>query len=124
MIACCLDKEEIEKFLGIANSINIECIVEIHNEDDLKKIEGSKIDIIGINNRNLKTFEVSIETSFRLRTLLPEEAVVISESGIKSREDIKRLKKMGFNGVLIGEVLLRSPSPGEKLRELLKGVND
>jgi len=123
LIARCLETDELEKFIKVANSINIECIVEIHDEDDLKKIKGLKIDIIGINNRDLKTFEVSLETSFRLKDLLPSNSLVISESGIKTSEDIKALKEKGFNGILIGEVLLKSPSPGEKLMELLKGAS-
>lgn len=123
LIARCLERDELEKFIKVAKSIKIECVVEIHDEDDLKKIEGLKIDIIGINNRDLKTFEVSLETSFRLKDLLPSNSLVISESGIKTSEDIKALKEKGFNGVLIGEVLLKSPSPGEKLMELLKGAS-
>ena len=123
LIARCLERDELEKFIKVAKSIKIESVVEIHDEDDLKKIEGLKIDIIGINNRDLKTFEVSLETSFRLKDLLPSNSLVISESGIKTSEDIKALKEKGFNGVLIGEVLLKSPSPGEKLMELLKGAS-
>jgi len=123
LIAKCLERDELEKFIKVAKSINIECVVEIHDEDDLKKIEGLKIDIIGINNRDLKTFEVSLETSFRLKDLLPSNSLVISESGIKTSKDIRSLKEKGFNGILIGEVLLKSPSPGEKLMELLKGAS-
>ena len=123
LIARCLERDELEKFIKVVKSIKIECVVEIHDEDDLKKIEGLKIDIIGINNRDLKTFEVNLETSFRLKDLLPSNSLVISESGIKTSEDIKALKEKGFNGVLIGEVLLKSPSPGEKLMELLKGAS-
>lgn len=123
LIARCLERDELEKFIKVAKSIKIECVVEIHDEDDLKKIEGLKIDIIGVNNRDLKTFEVSLETSFRLKDLLPSNSLVISESGIKTSEDIKALKEKGFNGILIGEVLLKSPSPGEKLMELLKGAS-
>lgn len=123
LIAKCLERDELEKFIKVAKSINIECVVEIHDEDDLKKIKGLKIDIIGINNRDLKTFDVSLETSFRLKDLLPSNSLVISESGIKTSEDIRSLKEKGFNGILIGEVLLKSPSPGEKLMELLKGAS-
>ena len=123
LIARCLGKDELERFIKTAKSIKIECVVEIHDEDDLKKIEGLKIDIIGINNRDLTTFNVSLETSFRLKDLLPSKSLVISESGIKTAEDIRSLKEKGFNGVLLGEVLLKSPSPGEKLMELLKGVS-
>ena len=123
LIAKCLERDELEKFIKVAKSINIEYVVEIHDEDDLKKIEGLKIDIIGINNRDLKTFDVSLETSFRLRDLLPSNSLVISESGIKTSKDFCSLKEKGFNGILIGEVLLKSPSPGEKLMELLKGAS-
>lgn len=123
LIAKCLEADELKKFIKVAKSINVECVVEIHDEDDIKKIEGLKCDIIGINNRDLKTFEVSLETSFRFKDLLPSDSLVISESGIKTSEDIRSLKERGFNGVLIGEVLLKSPSPGKKLKELLKGAS-
>ncbi|MFC1562491.1 indole-3-glycerol phosphate synthase TrpC [candidate division KSB1 bacterium] len=123
LIAGCLDRGEIESFLKVAKSVNIECLVEIHNEDDLKKIEGLQIDIIGINNRNLKTFAVNLETSYRLKDLLPSGVPAISESGIKSAEDIKFLKNKGFKGVLIGEVLMKSSSPGLKLKEFLSEVS-
>ncbi len=123
LISSCLEKDEINKFIKIARSINLECIVEIHSDDEIKKIEGLNIDIIGINNRDLKTFEVNIETSYRLKDLLPKNSIVISESGITSSEHIRSLKSKGFNGVLIGEVLMKSPSPGKKLRELLKGIS-
>ena len=122
LIAKCIGRDELERFIKVAKSINIECVVEIHNEDDIKKIEGLKCDIIGINNRDLKTFEVNLETSFRLKDLLPSDTLVISESGIKSPEDIRALKEKDFNGVLLGEVLLKSRSPGKKLKELLKGT--
>lgn len=123
LIAKCLEADELKNFIKVAKSINVECVVEIHDEDDIKKIEGLKCDIIGINNRDLKTFEVSLETSFRFKDLLPSDSLVISESGIKTSEDIRSLKERGFNGVLIGEVLLKSPSPGKKLKELLKGAS-
>jgi indole-3-glycerol phosphate synthase len=123
LISSCLEKDEINKFIKIARSINLECVVEIHSDDEIKKIEGLNIDIIGINNRDLKTFEVNIETSYRLKDLLPKNSIVISESGITSSEHIRSLKSKGFNGVLIGEVLMKSPSPGKKLRELLKGIS-
>ena len=123
LIAACLEKHEIETFLKISDSINIECIVEVHNEEDVEKIRNLKIDIIGINNRNLKTFEVNLETSFRLKKLLPPGILTVSESGISSIEDIRSLKNNGFNGVLIGEVFMKSNSPGAKLKEFLEGIS-
>ncbi len=123
LIAACLMDNEIHGFLKTAHSVNLECIVEVHNEDDVKKIEGTDCDIIGINNRNLKTFEVDLETSYRLKDLLPADAVVISESGIKSAGDIKSLAEKGFNGVLIGELFMKSPSPGEQLKNLIEAIS-
>ncbi|MFC1558426.1 indole-3-glycerol phosphate synthase TrpC [candidate division KSB1 bacterium] len=123
LIAACLTKNEINELLTTAHSVNLECIVEVHNEDDIKKIEDADCDIIGINNRNLKTFEVTLETSYRLKNLLPKNTVVISESGIKSAEDIKALISAGFNGVLIGEIFMKSPLPGEKLRNLIEDIS-
>ena len=123
LIANCLSRDEIYRFLCTAHSIDLECIVEVHNEDDIKKIKELEFDVIGINNRNLDTFNVNLNTSFILKDLLPENAVVISESGIKSLDDIKSLANKGFRGVLIGELFMRSQSPGEKLKSLIEGLS-
>jgi indole-3-glycerol phosphate synthase len=94
-------------------------LVEIHNEDDLEKISSLDLPLIGINNRDLRTFEVDLKTTLRLRGKIPSKAKVISESGIKSSEDVKSLKEAGVDGILVGEILMRSSDPASKIRELL-----
>lgn len=94
-------------------------LVEVHTEEELRLALEAGADLIGINNRELTTFQVSLETTFTLLPLIPEERVVISESGIRSREELLRLSEAGLDAVLIGEVLMRAADPASKLRELL-----
>jgi indole-3-glycerol phosphate synthase len=97
----------------------MEALVEVHNEEELDRALHTPARIIGINNRDLKTFVTDIQTTFRLVERIPEGRVVVSESGIQSPEDLKQMERFGIEAVLVGEVLMRSPHPGEKLRELL-----
>ena len=93
-------------------------LVEIHNEDDLEKTSSLNLPLIGINNRDLRTFEVDLKTTLRLKREIPSRTRVISESGIKSSEDVKILKEAGVNGILVGEILMRVSDPASKIREL------
>ena len=104
-------KEEVKRF-GMA------ALVEVHNEEELNKAMAAEANIIGINNRNLKDFTVNMEVTLRLRSLIPYDIIVVSESGIKTREDVLHLEKAGINAVLIGETLVKSETPESKLREL------
>ena len=96
-------------------------LVEVHNEAEVKKALASCARLIGINNRNLSNFAVSLATTLRLRPLLPQETIVVSESGIFSRDDIVALKAAHINAVLVGEALVKSPDPAAKIRELING---
>jgi len=103
--------------------LDMDAIVEIHDEAELDKAIQAGSKIIGINNRDLKTFDVSLETSLKLCKLIPKDKIIVSESGIRSSADIKRLKSEGVNVLLIGERFMRAPEPGEELRKLLLECN-
>ena len=120
LIVALLDREELGEFVDLTQSLGMIPLVEIHNEDDLAKLSFLNLPLIGINNRDLKTFEVDLKTTFRLRKEIPCDAKVVSESGIRSSEDVRLLKEAGVNGILVGETLMRSSDPASKIRELLK----
>jgi len=119
LIVAVLDQKEIEEYLSLAHSLGMNCIVEVHGEQELETaiLAGSKI--IGINNRDLRTFDVSLDVSKRLSPMVPEEKIVISESGISSVEDIEGLRNCGIDTFLIGEMFMKAKSPGEALRGFL-----
>lgn len=112
LIAAILDKHEIKLFSNIAKSLQLDVLLEVHNQEELEKSLFPSIDMMGVNNRNLKTFEVSIETSKKLSQEIPSEFVKVSESGISSIETIKELKEYGFQGFLIGENFMKTENPG------------
>jgi indole-3-glycerol phosphate synthase len=118
LICAILDETTLNKFLNLAKSLKLSCLVETHNEDEIKKALNSGANIIGINNRDLKIFTVDINTSLILRKLIPENKILISESGIKTAQDIKILKNAGFNGALIGESMMLSKDKKQFLSEL------
>jgi len=114
-----LDKNKLDDFLRICREIDLDPVVELHSERQLEKISDLPVDIIGINNRNLEDFSVSINTTIELRKKISEDKIVISESGIKKREDILRLKEIKINAVLIGESIMRSQNIEEKVKEFM-----
>jgi indole-3-glycerol phosphate synthase len=119
LIPALLDREQLKDFVGLAKSLHLVPLVEVHNEDDLKKISILGLPLMGINNRDLRTFEVDLETTLRLKREIPSSVKVISESGIRSFQDVKLLREAGVNGILVGETLMRSADPALKIRELL-----
>jgi len=120
LIARILSVDQIKSFMHLAKKINMDSIVEIHDENDLEKALLSGAEIIGINNRDLDTFKVSIENTFRLIARIPREIVKISESGISSKEDIIKIRKSGVNAVLIGGAFLGAKDIAGKIREILQ----
>ncbi|MEE9488119.1 MAG: indole-3-glycerol phosphate synthase TrpC [Candidatus Brocadiales bacterium] len=119
LIAALLDNNKIAAFIDSAARLGLGCLIEVHTEEELKKILETPATLIGINNRDLRTFDTDIETTLRLRSLIPEEMTVVSESGIKSRSDVKRLEDAGIDAILVGETLVRSENIGEKIKELM-----
>jgi len=119
LIATVLSGTELAEFVKLARSLGLFPLVEVHDEEDLEKISGIDLPLLGINNRNLKTLEVNLETTERLAKRVPRGMKLISESGIRDRWDVERLEKSGVKGILVGEVLMRASDPASKIRELL-----
>jgi len=118
LIASILDGKQISEFMKITNDLGMETLAEVHCEEDLEKVLPTPAEIIGINNRNLKDFSIDLSVTRELRRKIPQEKIVVSESGIETREDVLLLKSTGINAILIGQVLLESEDIGRKLEEL------
>lgn len=118
LICSILSKEQLSEYLGIAHSLGLSALVEAHDEDEVRTALSVGAGIIGVNNRDLRTFTVDINNSERLRKLVPPEVLFVSESGIKTAADIEALRSNGTNAVLIGETLMRSPDKKAALDEL------
>ena len=123
LIASILDKYKLKDYFCIANDLELSSLFEIHNEEELEKVLNLNPRIIGVNNRDLKTFEVDINNSVRLRKLIPNNIIFVSESGIKCREDIKILEENKTNAVLIGETLMRKKYKEREIKKL-RGMID
>ncbi|MDP8266070.1 MAG: indole-3-glycerol phosphate synthase TrpC [Candidatus Aceula meridiana] len=123
LIAAILTNEQISHLMAVAKGLDMDALVEIHNGEELKRVLDTKAEIIGINNRNLKTFEVDFKTCEELIPQIPKDKVIVAESGISSHQEIKALKSLGANAVLIGETLLRSADIKQKVRELFDETN-
>jgi indole-3-glycerol phosphate synthase len=118
LIAAASDAGQLRELRQLADELRLDALVEVHDHEDLEKAVLADADLIGINNRNLRTFEVDLNVSLRLAGLVPDETVLVSESGITTRDEINRLRQAGFNAFLIGEQFMKSPQPGEKLKAL------
>jgi indole-3-glycerol phosphate synthase len=119
LIVAILEPEKLQELLGISHELNMSCLVEVHNEAEVEIALKSQAKIIGINNRDLNTFGVDLATTERLRPLIPPDRIVVSESGIKERTDIEKLRRLGIDAVLIGESLMSAPDIAARMRELL-----
>ncbi len=119
LIAAILTREEIQQFSEFAKSLQLDVLLEVHNEAELQKSMMPSLDMIGVNNRNLKTFEVSLETSKALSELIPNDFVKVSESGISSVEAIKELKPYGYKGFLIGENFMKTDNAGKSAKQFI-----
>jgi len=118
LIVSMLSAKELAAFLEVSQDVGLDALVEVHNEEELMMALDTDADIVGINNRNLKTFEVSLDTTFGLIDKMPDEVLKVSESGIYTREDIVSLRDAGADAVLVGESLMREADIGAKLQEL------
>jgi indole-3-glycerol phosphate synthase len=119
LIVASLDDGTLMSLYNRAKSCQLDVLVEVHNMAEMERALNMGADIIGINNRNLKTFEVDLATTERLAEEVPNDTVAVSESGIKSAEDVRRVRACGINAVLVGETLMRAKNVPEKLAELL-----
>jgi indole-3-glycerol phosphate synthase len=118
LIAACLEKEQAELLAKEAKELGMEVLMEIHNAEELEKVNDF-VDIVGVNNRDLKTFTMDIETSVRLSKLIPDKFVKISESGLDSAKTIHYLRENGFKGFLIGETFMKTENPGETCQKFI-----
>jgi indole-3-glycerol phosphate synthase len=119
LIASLLEEEQLRQYIRLAESIGLSALVEVHTREELDKALAAEAEIIGINNRDLKTFSTDLGITLDLAPSIPGDRVVVSESGINTREDIERLTKAGIRSFLVGEALMRAEDIGGKLRELL-----
>ena len=122
LIAACLTKQECRNLMQKAHELGLEVLLEMHSEQELEYAELDP-DLCGINNRNLGSFVTDVETSFRLAGLLPKDAVKVSESGISDPKTVIALREAGFRGFLIGENFMKTPDPGESLKEFISSLN-
>ena len=118
LICALLDDKQLREYREMAEDLGMDALVEAHDEEEVERAIKSGARIIGVNNRNLKTFEVDINNCIRQRKHIPSDILFVAESGIKAREDIAALEKGGVDGVLIGETLMRSSDKEMTLRQL------
>lgn len=118
LICSILSKSQIEEYIGICDELGLSALVETHDEKEVETAVSVGARLIGVNNRNLKDFTVDTSNSARLRELIPSDVLFVSESGVKTAEDVALLRKIGADAVLIGETLMRSPDKKMKLAEL------
>jgi indole-3-glycerol phosphate synthase len=120
LIVAALDDEALRGLLDEATRAGLEALVEVHDREELDRALRAGAHVVGVNNRNLKTMEVSLDTALSLAPALPEGVVAVAESGIRSGDDVRRLRQAGFSAFLVGESLMGAPDPGAALRSLLE----
>ena len=118
LISACLDDAQMKDFEAIARNLDMAVLVEVHDQAELERALKLKTPLIGVNNRNLKTFEVSLDTTLTLRSHVPADRILVTESGIQTREDVLRMGASGVNAFLVGEAFMRASDPGVALAEL------
>lgn len=118
LICSILPEDTTKEYIGICDTLGLSALVETHNEDEVRMAVRAGARVIGVNNRNLKDFSVDTENSKKLRSIIPQSAVFVSESGIRNADDINALREIGADAVLIGETLMRAEDKTAKLAEL------
>jgi indole-3-glycerol phosphate synthase len=119
LIAACLEKRQIEDYLSLARQLGLDVLVESHTYKELDRSLRAGATLVGINNRDLTTFTVSLQTTLDLLNDIPDDRIVVSESGIRTRDDVVKLHQAGVDAVLVGESLMREKDIGRKVKELL-----
>ncbi|MDH5785571.1 MAG: indole-3-glycerol phosphate synthase TrpC [Chromatiales bacterium] len=115
LIAACLEDEQMRSLAELANSLGMDVLIEVHDEEELHRSLPLNQTLVGINNRNLRTFEVSLDTTLRMLGQIPDDRIVVTESGIHTPEDVKLMRDNKVNAFLVGEAFMRAEEPGEKL---------
>jgi indole-3-glycerol phosphate synthase len=123
LIAAALGNETLAELLALGRELGMEPLVEVHTADELERVLAAGARIVGVNNRNLHTLEVRVETSLELVEIIPQDCIAVSESGLRSVEDLRKLRSAGFDAFLIGESLMREADPGGALQRLIDGVS-
>ena len=118
LICSLLTQNELKEYISVCDELGLSALVETHDEEEVRMALDSGARVIGVNNRNLKDFSVDTKNSERLRNLVPDSVSFVSESGVKSSEDVRILRELGADAVLVGEILMRAEDKGQKLREL------
>jgi indole-3-glycerol phosphate synthase len=118
LIVSCLEDAQMKTLTELAISLGMDVLVEVHDEAELARSLPLNLPLVGINNRNLRTFETSLDTTLRMLDQIPEGRIVVTESGIHTREDVKLMRENSVNAFLVGEAFMRADEPGEKLAEL------
>ena len=118
LIAACLDDAQMQDMEAIALALDMAVLVEVHDQAELERALKRRTPLVGINNRNLKTFEVSLDTTLGLRSQVPADRILVTESGIHTRDDVLRMGAAGVHAFLVGEAFMRVPEPGEALDQL------
>lgn len=124
LIVAALKQEELVRFLKVAASCQLDVLVEVHDREELDRALEADVCILGINNRNLKTFEVDLRTTETLAEDVPEDMILVSESGIKTPAEARQLYEWGANGILVGEGLMRSADPAAAIQEFMLAAKD
>jgi len=122
LIAAALDSKSIDLMSGLAHELGLEVLLEVHDLSELNRSLTPNIDMVGVNNRNLKTFEVSTQVSIDLARHIPDHLVKISESGLTDAQEIRALRSVGYRGFLVGEHLMKSDNPGEATRLMIEEI--
>ena len=118
LIVAALSDGQLEENAGLAVELGMDVLVEVHDENELQRALRVPAPLLGINNRSLRTFEVSLDTTLRLREALPADRLLVTESGIHTPEDVRRMRQNGVHAFLVGEAFMRAPDPGEELARL------
>ena len=121
LIAAILSEAQMRDMIAVASHLGLDCLVEVHNEQELESALAAGAEIVGINNRDLHTFTVDFKVSEELLPRIPEDKVIVVESGIKSHEDVRRFTELGAHAVLIGETFMSAPDVRAKVREVMYG---
>ena len=118
LIAACLDDNTMRDFIETATVLDLDCLVEVHDHDEMERVKSMPLKLVGVNNRDLTTFITDTETTGRLAREIPDGVLLVSESGIFTAEDVRRVHTMGADAVLVGEAIMREKDIGAKVREL------
>lgn len=118
LIVAALDDPQLKALSELASSVSMDVLVEVHDEMEMRRALKLPVPLIGVNNRNLRTFETSLDTTLKLKEMLPTDRIIVTESGIHTPADVKLMRENGVSAFLVGEAFMRAENPGEKLEEL------